>query len=121
MLWFWIMMFICNLLIPVFMWGAGVMMYKCPRQNINYYTGYRTKRSMKNMETWKFAHDYCGRLWVKLGIGMLIPTIVVQLPFIHSSDDTIGLMTVIICVIQIAVLLGSIIPVERALKKKFES
>ena len=103
------------------MWGAAVMMYKCPPQNINYYMGYRTKRSMKNMATWKFAHDYCGRLWVKLGIGMLLPTIVVQLPFIHSSDDTIGLMTVIICVIQIAVLLGSIIPVERALKKKFES
>ncbi|MDO4554333.1 MAG: SdpI family protein, partial [Lachnospiraceae bacterium] len=23
--------------------------------------GYRTSRSMKNMDTWKFAHEYSGR------------------------------------------------------------
>lgn len=69
---------------------AGYMMYKHPPKEINGVIGYRTTRSRKNIDTWKFAHDYCGRLWLKAGFVLLIPTIIAQIPFVKSSDSTIG-------------------------------
>ena len=56
---FWVL-FACCLLTPVIMLLAGWMMWKhCPRE-INGLLGYRTARSMKNQDTWRFAHAYCG-------------------------------------------------------------
>lgn len=98
---------------------AGRMMWKhCPKE-INSILGYRTRRSMKNIDTWQFAHEYCGSLWWKLGWIILIPSIVIQLPFLHSSDDTIGTVGTIICTIQCMILIVSIFPVEAALKRTF--
>lgn len=62
-MWFWWFMFCCNLLIPAIFIFAGRMMWKHYPKEINDILGYRTKRSMKNIDTWKFAHEYCGRLW----------------------------------------------------------
>lgn len=118
-MWFWWFMFFCNLLIPVLMIVSGRMMWKhCPRK-INGVLGYRTTRSMKNMDTWKFAHDYCGRLWWKAGWTLLIPSILVQIPFYRSSDDIIGIVGAVICTVQCVILVASIFPTERALKKNF--
>lgn len=118
-MWFWWFMFFCNLLIPILLIIAGRMMWKhCPKQ-INGILGYRTRRSMQNTDTWKFAHDYCGRLWWKIGWIMLPLSIFVQLPFVHSSDDLIGIAGGIICTIQCIVLVLSIFPTEIALKKTF--
>ena len=53
-MWFWWFMFCCDILIPVTMIACGWMMWKyCPK-NINGLVGYRTSRSMRNMDTWKF-------------------------------------------------------------------
>lgn len=118
-MWFFWFMFVCNLIIPILLIIAGRMMWKhCP-QKINGIYGYRTKRSMKNMDTWKFAHDYCGRLWWKIGWIMLVPSVLIQLPFVHSSEDTIGTVGAVLCTIQVVVLIGSIFPTEAALKKTF--
>ena len=74
---------------------------------------------MKNMDTWRFAHDYCGRLWWKIGWIMLIPSVLVQFPFYHSSEDVIGTVGLILCTMQMIVLIASIFPTEAALKKTF--
>ena len=90
----------------------------CPK-TINMAYGYRTKLSMTNMETWKFAHDYCGKLWWKLGIILLILSFLIHIPFYGCSEEVIGNVGVCISTIQLIVLIGSIVPVEIALKKKF--
>lgn len=118
---FWWVMFFFNLLIPLLMIVVGRMMYKHTPKSINGVYGYRTKMSMKNQDTWNFAHDYCGRLWYKGGCIMLIPTIIVQLPFIHSSEDTVGIMVAVLETVQVCVLIGSIFPTERALKRSFDN
>lgn len=118
-MWFWWFMFICNLIVPVIMLIAGRMMWKhCP-QKINSFYGYRTRRSMKNMDTWKFAHDYCGRLWYKLGWIMLVPSVLVQIPLFRSSEDVIGIVGAVLCTIQVVILIASIFPTEAALRKTF--
>ena len=81
--------------------------------------GYRTKRSMKNMDTWKFAHEYCGKLWWKMGWITLIPTILLQIPFFYSNEDVVGTVGSIICTMQVFLLIASIFPTEAALKKTF--
>lgn len=119
-MWFYITMFICNILIPLIMLIVGYCMYKNPPKDINAIIGYRTSMSKKNKDTWMFAHNYCGRLWVKLGIASLIPSIIVQIPFMHSSENAIGNMTLILEAVQVVILVGSIMPVEKALKRNFD-
>ena len=118
-MWFWWFMFVCNLLIPVILIVVGRMMWKhCPKK-INWVFGYRTSRSMKNMDTWQFAHKYCGKLWWKLGWLSLIPSIVVLIPFYNSSEEVIGIIGLIICIIQMVILIASAFPTEAALKNTF--
>ena len=118
-MWFWWFIFACDLLIPVIMLVFGIIMYKHAPKNINYIFGYRTSSSMKNDDTWKFAHEYSGRLWWRLGLIMLIPTVIVHIPFYNSNEDTIGIVATIVMTIQLIVLITSIFPTEIALKKAF--
>ena len=114
--WFWL---ICDLLIPVVMIVVGRMSWKhCPK-NINSLIGYRTTRSMKSMDTWKFAHEYCGKLWWKLGWLIMILTALMYIPLYQSNDHMIGIAGVILITIQCTVLVISIYPTEKALKEHF--
>lgn len=112
-------MFISDLLIPILMIVGGNMMWKHAPKKINGVIGYRTARSMKNIDTWKFAQDYCGRLWRKIGWAILIPSAAIHFPFYYSSEDTVGTVGAILCTIQCVVLVASIFPTERALKRAF--
>lgn len=116
---FWLFMFLCNLFVPATLILSGKLMQKyCPKK-INSIVGYRTKRSMKNMDTWKFAHDYCGHLWWNIGWVMMVLSMLIQLPFLHQTDDTVGIIGGIICTVQCIILVLSILPTELALKKTF--
>lgn len=118
-MWFWWFMFVCNLLYSLTMILAGWYMWKHYPKKINSFVGYRSRRSKMNMETWKFAHENCGKRWWKIGWIMLAPTIIVQIPFYGQSDDAVGWIGLAICIIEGTVLLISIIPTEKALKKHF--
>lgn len=117
---FWMFLFVCNLLIPLLMVIAGRMMYRHTPKSINGIYGYRTKMSMKNEETWKFAHDYCGRLWQKAGLAALVLSAVVQFPFLRASEAVVGTVGGIISFAQVILLLCTILPVERALRANFD-
>lgn len=120
-MWFYVSMFLCNLLIPLIMLIAGHCMYRHPPKKINGYVGYRSPMAKKNKDTWMFAHEYCVKLWEKLGAVLLIPSIIVQLPFVHANDDRIGILTAVLESVQIAVMLCSIVSVEKALMRTFDS
>lgn len=118
-MWFWWFMLSSDLLIPILMIFAGRMMWKHMPKNINGMIGYRTGRSMKNMDTWKFAHNYCGKLWYKIGWAIFFPCIILHLPFYRQSTDIIAILGTVLCPIQIVILLVSIFLTEHALKKNF--
>lgn len=112
-------MLACDLIVPGIMVLAGWMMWKhCP-QDINVAYGYRTLRSMRNMDTWKFAHAHCGRLWWKLGLALLIPSILIHIPFFKSGKELVSAVSMIIMAVQTAILVASIFPTEAALKRTF--
>lgn len=117
--WFWWFILICDLLIPaVMIIGGRVMRKRCPKQ-INHVFGYRTARSMKNMDTWEFAHVHCGRIWWKSGFIMLVLSVLIHIPFYHSGEDVLGILGIVLMTIQCVVLVASIFPTEAALKKTF--
>lgn len=116
---FWWILFICNMLLPGLMIFAGYMMRRhCPKK-INMWVGYRTRLSMKNEETWRFAHEHCGRLWYRLGLILLLPTAAVQLPFMHSAQQTVETAGVIICIVLSVILVAAAFPTQIALKRNF--
>ncbi|MCD7806331.1 MAG: SdpI family protein [Lachnospiraceae bacterium] len=118
-MWFWWFIFLCDCLIPVLMIIAGRMMWRhCPKQ-INGVVGYRTKQSMKNMDTWKFAHEFAGKLWWRAGWGFLILAVPVHVVFYGSDEDVLGILCTVVTTVELIFLIGSIIPTEIALKKHF--
>ena len=118
-MWFWWFMFICDLLVPVVMILCGRMMWKHSPKKINSLFGYRTSRSMKNLDTWIFAQKHFGKLWWKIGWIIFIPSILVHIPFYGASDDMIGIVGLILVTVQTIIIIVSIIPTERALKNTF--
>lgn len=115
-----IFILVSNLIIPVIMLLIGMKFKRHGPKDINNIYGYRTSMSMKNKETWEFAHQYCGRLWVKSGIIMFIISIIVSMLAFMSVDEVQGIIVVILVTIQTIVLIISIFPVEKALKKNFD-
>ena len=117
---FWVFMLFCNLIIPLLMIIAGGLMWKrCPKE-INRIIGYRTKRSMKNIDTWKFAHAVCGTLLLIMGLIIVVPSGVVMIPFFNGTYETIGIASLIVVIVQIITLVISAIPTEIALKRTFD-
>lgn len=116
---FWWLMLACNIIVPVIMIIAGLLMWKCCPKQINGIIGYRTKRSMKNEDTWKFAHNFCGKLWLITGLIVLCASVAVMIAFYNSADNVIGIVVAVSAAVQYAVLVLSFIPTEIALKKNF--
>ena len=117
---FWIFMMLISLLIPCTMVGFGKHFIKKAPKEINMYFGYRTSRSMKNKDTWEFAHHYLGNLWTKIGSIMLVPSFIAMLFVINKDISYVGIFGGLLCGVQLIFLIGSIFPVEKALKRKFD-
>ena len=116
---FWIFMLIMDLLLPFTMIGFGRYFMKKAPKEINSVFGYRTSMSMKNKDTWKFAHKYCGKVWYVCGMVMLPITVIFMLLVIGKNEDCVGSIGGIICGVQLIPLIGSILPMENNSKSKF--
>lgn len=117
---FWVFLTICNLILPVLMIVTGKVFMKNPPGKINVIYGYRTSHSMKNQDTWNFAHFYCGKLWWKIGWIMLPLTIIGMLPVIGKSDDIVGGLGTVIIIIECVIMFMTVFSTEKALAKKFD-
>lgn len=117
---FWIFMLIMNLLIPLAMTGFGKYFLKSAPKEINAVFGYRTSMSMKNKDTWSFAHSYCGKMWYRCGLITSAISMIAMLLVIGKAEDAVAGVSGILCVVQMILLVGSIIPTEIALRKTFD-
>lgn len=88
--------------------------------HINSLYGYRTSMSMKNKDTWEFAHHYVGRLWLFLGWILALLTVITMLCTAGMDSDTVGIISLVVLVVQMIFIIGSIFPTERALKRTFD-
>ncbi len=117
---FWVFMLLQSLLIPASMMGFGYLFLRRAPRDINYFFGYRTKRSMMNRETWVFAHHHIGRNWLILG-GILSACSIMSMILVYGKErSSVGLAGSTITLLSTALMVISIIPTERALKRTFD-
>ena len=75
---------------------------------------------MKNQETWRFAHQYSGKIWLSSGLALL-PISIVAILFVYGkSVDITGIAGLIIVIAQIIVMICAIPLTEAALKRNFD-
>lgn len=117
---FWIFVLAFDLLIPLLMLGFGKSFMKNPPAEINPGYGYRTTMSSKNQETWDFAQRHMGKVWYQAGRWLLIPSAVPLLFVLGRDVGTVGVVGLAVSGVQLVVMLGSILVVERALKETFD-
>lgn len=116
----YIMFFLTDLALPLIMLIAGFMLYKHPPKNIDSMVGYRSTRAKKNKDTWLFAHNYCGKLWIKFGMVLLIFTAAGLIQFTKIIEGSIENVSMIVLAIQIIILIGTVIRVEKELENNFD-
>ncbi len=116
---YWIYMTVVCLLVPATMIGVGIYFKKGGPKEINGLFGYRTSMSMKNIDTWRFAHECCGKLWLRIGLIVLPMSVAVMLFFIGKSVDAISNAGLAVILLQMVILIASIFLTESELKRTF--
>lgn len=118
---FWFSMLLIILFIPLTMLYFGSTFSKKAPKDINYFLGYRTTRSMKNKDTWNFAHHYIGKIWFVIG-SIILPISIICFLFCFNKDlDTIGNFAAGIILSQLVLFILTIISTENALKRTFDA
>lgn len=117
---FWLFCTVCALLCPLMMLIFGWRFLEKPPKKINGFYGYRTTRSMKNQQTWDYAHQVCGKLWFRAGAVMLPLSLLAMLPLLGRGIEGQSIWLIVVVGVQIVVMLATLFPVERALKRKFD-
>ncbi len=106
------------IIIPLVMIVFGAIFMENAPGEINHLYGYRSEMSMKNRDTWEFAHKFSGRLWFIFGL-ILLPVSVIALYLIQKRLG-FGTALLIVLGVQLIPLAGSIILTEIALRIKFD-
>lgn len=115
----WIVMLAITLLCPATMLLIGWSFRRNAPAKINRVYGYRTARSMKNSDTWAFAHRVCGKVWLISGAGLALLSVIAMLFCLGRDVDFICWYALAVVGVQVAVMLLSIVPVELALRRNF--
>ena len=121
-----IYLIVTTLLTPLTIWGFGSFWKKNPPKKINNTYGYRSGMSMKNQETWDFAHAHCSKVMRKAGIIMAIFSsfciailLILKLNGLITSIDIMTIQLIIIFV-QVIALIMCFILTEKTLKRNFD-
>lgn len=117
---FWIFMLAMGFLFPVVMILFGTMFMKSAPKKINYIFGYRTDMSMKNRDTWAFAHKYIGKLWFRFGLLLIPITVIPMLFVIGNSENVVATVGLIVSFVNTVTLIVPIFFTEKALNRIFD-
>lgn len=103
-------------LLPVIIILIGYLMNKYPPKKVNWIVGYRTRKAMKDENVWKKANEYCGALWIKIGLIMFVISLMLcVLTYLKVIVLSEAFLTVIV-LCQVIPLLFSVILVEKKIK-----
>lgn len=112
---------IMTMLIPLIMVVCGwLFMHGIPKDR-NSLFGYRTAMSTKNDDTWRFAHEYCGRLWLIIGLVLLAVTTVFMVLSMNMDPERVAFISGILMMIYVVPLLATVAATENAMKKTFDT
>lgn len=113
-------MLICGLVTPLIIFFCGWFMYKHPPKTRNSFVGYRTSASNRSEESWAYAQKFCGKTWLIFGAAMLVLTVLVFLLLRDRDEKSASIAGSVVIGVQTALMLLSIIPVEIAIRRRFD-
>ena len=105
-------------LIGLFLFGPFILLiglitrYFPPKKPNDLY-GYRTKRSMKNQDTWDFANRYSSYSFIISGLAMTLVSILTQ----NMNEEDFALINIISLMVGLGI---SIFMTERVLKQNYD-
>ncbi len=91
---------------------ASLVMLKFPPKNINHLYGYRTLKSMKNIENWRFAQKYSSNRMLESGVFLMLISLV--FPYLKPTETQAVLTAIFLLIASVIYML---IKTEKALKK----
>ncbi|MBE6031450.1 MAG: SdpI family protein [Clostridiales bacterium] len=116
---YWAFMLLMVILIPAIMTISGKVLSEGGTIR-NQMFGYRTSMSMKNDDTWEFANEMLGHMWIRMGPALLPVSVIPMLFVMGKGEDAIGIMTAVIVIIQCIPLVSTVVIIEKALHKNFD-
>lgn len=111
-------MLITDLIIPFTMIGWGLYLSNSS-VGIKKLFGYKPTIMMKNIDTEKFAYNFCCKYYFFMGLIMIPISIIAITSVISAPIATVALVGGIIMVLQGSLFVGAYIAVEITLRKKF--
>ena len=114
-------MLFVSMLLPVCMIIFGIVFMKRPPAKINNIYGYKTRMSMQNGETWRFAHLYSGRLMLIFGLVSAVITVIILIYVVVHMPNNIADIGTALSLAQILPFLLVIPLTESTLKRRFDS
>ena len=97
----------------------GIILWKNSSKDINVRIGMVSTYSVENEEMKRFTREYYGKLSWKIGCGLAIFTIIIQILFQGYSNDVRSVVIVTLGLIEIVVEIWSMILLRKELKKRF--
>ena len=97
----------------------GIILWKNSSKDMNVRIGFVSTYFMKNEEMKKFTREYYGKLLWKIGWGLAIFTVIIQILFQSCSNDVRSAVIVTLGLIEIVVEICSMILLRKELKKRF--
>ena len=116
---FWILMLIADLINPIIMISLGLYLLKNTGISKEVF-GFKTAMWQKNIDTEKFAYNFCSKYYLFAGLIILPLSTIVMILIISKTMSTIGLISGIICVGQGFLLASAPLVTEIALRKAFD-
>ena len=116
----WFFMLFIAIVLPLIMFMSSFYFIAGAPKNINNIFGYRTGRSMINKDTWIFAHEYCGKLWLKVSIIFILASIVIMLCLIKTDQRVFVAVGFVIFIAEFVTLFFTINKTEKALADNFD-
>ena len=103
-------------IIPIMIIVIGYLMNQYPPKKPNWFVGYRTRKSMKNDDVWKVANKYCGEIWIKMGLLMLIIAIILYILVRFEVFNFTENLLIIVTISEVIILVQTIFIVENKIK-----
>ena len=97
---FWLYMTFMSIVVPLVLIIVGLYYTKCPPNKIYTDFGYKTPLTLKNEDIWAFAHQCCGKAWIKLGLIMMVLSIAIMFIPRAISENAMSIFSVSLFVLQ---------------------
>lgn len=109
-----VFLIICDILIPLTMIVFGLMWRKYPPKSANCWYGFRTELSMKNADTWRFAHKYAANILFLWGVITFVLSVLIII-----FANGIIVLSMWLWLPQLAVFIFTVVLTEKDLNRNF--